>query len=462
MQTSHCEVETIVAPATAPGAAGVAVVRVSGANTSKIAEKLFSKAKQLFPTPGLLVYGEVVDQLATPATVLDQAMAVYFKGPKSFTGEDVLELHLHGGTYLTTRAIENILALGARMARPGEFSQRAFLNGKIDLTQAEAIADLIAAETQAQACVAAQQLQGKFSQAVIELGEPLRNVLAHIEATIDFPEEDIEPLTYQAWRGKIQEASTVLQSYIASYKVGRVMREGAKVVLAGLPNAGKSSLLNAISGEDRAIVTPIPGTTRDAVDVRISLDGLAVSFWDTAGLAQSNGKRQLDEVERLGVARSWNHIEQADLVLFVVDLGQELSESMSLYREIAKKNRVLLIANKLDIVDEVPRLEANNPHFISVKTGQGVGELIALLKQELLLESGETHRLLVTTARHVEALKVANQALQRAEEALTQQLPAELIAADVRSALWALEDIIGATPTEDILGRIFSTFCIGK
>jgi tRNA modification GTPase len=464
--------DTIAAPITAPGQAGVAIVRVSGKKTRHILSAVSPIAAKIISAPRSLQYSAICSADAADATpaVLDHGLLTFFPEPRSFTGEDCLEINLHGSPFLVTQLMQVLTRHGARLARPGEFTERAFLNGKIDLCQAEAIADMIAAETELQAKVAREQLEGKLSQAVSDLGEPLRNLLAEIEASIDFPDEDISPLQYSQWSGVVSAVAGTVDGYLQSFSQGRLCREGALVVLAGLPNAGKSSLLNQLLGEDRAIVTDIPGTTRDSIEERSSLGGLCVRFCDTAGLLDSSSARSADPVEILGVERSWKKLKQADLVVYVVDAAESATSSQQRpffqIRESAPK--LLVVANKSDIAPD--GFAAVNNAFqaadrtlaVSAKTGAGLTELRQRIVGELLSGAAPAASLVISNQRHFEALRGSRQALTAALDALKNQTPSEFVAADIRAALHGLEEIIGSTPTEDILGRIFSKFCIGK
>lgn len=465
--------DTIAAPITAPGAAAVSTLRISGRGVREALERLLPRAEKLFSAPRTLCYQAVFDTLSeSDGAVLDYALSAYFPGPDSFTGEDCAEISLHGSPYLLGRMLECLQSIGIRLAHPGEFSERAFHNGKLDLSQAEAVADLVNAESEAQAKVAREQLEGRLSTAVNELGEPLRNLLAEIEAYIDFPEEDIEPLAVEAWLKEIDSASAQAKRYISSFEQGRLCREGAQVVLVGLPNAGKSSLLNALVGDERAIVTPIPGTTRDSIEDRLSIGGLSVRLWDTAGIVSAESSRTPDEVEKLGIERSKKHLEQADLVLVLLDPeGSGAEQKQLIEHALSKGKKMIPVLNKADLLSEEEAGELLRSYteeaklegvLISATTHSGLKQLRTRIQKALLGESTQAASLLVCNRRHLEALTEANAGLERARDCVKQQQPAELCAFELRAALASLRDIVGLTSTEDVLGRIFSKFCIGK
>ena len=470
--------DTIVAPITAPGQAAVSVLRVSGPLVRTVIEHLCSAPSRVLNAPHTLILSKVFNRLSLEdeslPLVMDMALVAYFPAGASFTGEDSVEFHLHGSPFLLSRLLQNVLSLGARQAEPGEFTKRAYLNGRLDLVQAEAIADLVSAETEAQAQAASDQLQGKLSQAITELGEPLRNLLAELEALLDFPEEEIETLTLEQFSAILDRVLSSLTQFVESFHTGRLCREGASVVIAGAPNAGKSSLLNRLLGEDRVIVTASPGTTRDSIEERISLRGLLVRVWDTAGLVlgEHHAERELGEAERLGIERSWSRIQNADLALYLVDFRADFVDESVLFKQVCQcAKRTLFVINKLDLakacdvpalIESAKSIFGKTPVFISALNGDGLAELRELVLEHLAPRVLPSSSLLVTNQRHEEALKSARDLLLRARENLAGRLPLELVAVDLRAALGALDEIIGTTTAEDILGRIFSRFCIGK
>jgi tRNA modification GTPase len=411
----------------------------------------------------------VYTPLLSEDTVLDYALACFFPGPNSFTGEDILEISLHGSSVVVREVLREIYSQGIIHAEAGEFTKRAFLNGKLDLAQAEAVADLISSETEAQARIAKEQLEGKLSNALTLLGEPLRNVLAEIEAYIDFPDEDISPATSKEWERVTHGVLTNIEAYIRSFSKGKVLREGASLALAGIPNAGKSSLMNHLLGEERAIVTDTAGTTRDSIEERLELEGVLFRLWDTAGIVDEEefNERNINLPEQLGIKRSWKLIEQADLVLFLFDIQSDHSAQHVLLSRIEEKNpRCFVLVTKCDLhsgTHEMVHLRTSHQNVfpVSSKTGEGIDMLIQKVLSNVCGE-GDSNEVLISNERHFLVLKEAKEILSRTIEAIHLGQPTEYIAFEVRQVLTSLQEIVGVTSTEDILGRIFSKFCIGK
>lgn len=443
-------IETIAAIATPPGRGGVGIIRISGPKTTEIAQSILG----LLPKPRFAEYSVFQDQ---NGAAIDHGIALFFPKPHSFTGEDVLELHAHGGPVILDCLLHRILALGARLARPGEFSERAFLNDKLDLVQAEAIADLIDASSEQAARAAVRSLQGDFSKQIQQLVTALIHLRTYVEAAIDFPEEEVDFLTEGKISEKVSELLQQLQRLQSTARQGSLLREGMTVVIAGAPNAGKSSLLNALSGREVAIVTDIPGTTRDVLRDAIQIDGLPLHIIDTAGLRDS-----VDSVEQEGIRRAMLEIDSADRILLVVD-GTN-NAPLPLFFDKKLTNNFTIIRNKIDLLDETPVLqnEKGTPVIsLSAKTGAGVPllreHLKACMGYQANYEGGFTAR-----RRHLDALKRAGQALKNGHRQLATYRAGELLAEDLRQAQVALSEITGEFTSDDLLGNIFASFCIGK
>ena len=445
------EKDTIAAIATAPGQGGVGIVRVSGNKAGKIAEQLLGK----IPVPRYAHYTAFQDE---EKATIDNGIALYFEGPNSFTGEDILELQAHGGPIILDILLKRVLSLGARAARAGEFSERAFLNDKIDLAQAEAIADLIAAESNEAARAAVHSLNGEFSEEINNLVEQLTRLRIHVEAALDFPEEEIDFLADKVIENSLTAVIEKLQQVKASAQQGRLLKEGMTVVIAGKPNAGKSSLLNQLAGQETAIVTDVPGTTRDILREHIQIDGLPLHIIDTAGLRESE-----DVVEQEGIRRAMQEIEKADRLLYVMD-GDSKDEEKEIIDGFSKDLGITFVHNKIDKnngVVEVVELESNATDiFLSAKTGEGID----LLKQHLKKCMGYENRVegkYMARRRHMEAIEQAEKNLELAEINLKHK-QGELVAEELSQAQNQLASITGEFSSDDLLGRIFSDFCIGK
>ena len=446
------DTETIAAIATPPGKGGIGVVRVSGPLTQDICHSLFSKT----PVPRQACLLPFYDE---DGELLDRGIAIYFEAPHSYTGEDVLELQAHGGPVLLELLLQRIINLGARIARPGEFTERAFLNEKMDLTQAEAVVDLIESSSAQAARAAARSLDGSFSKVVDELQQQLTGLRTYIEAALDFPEEEIDFLS----DAELGERMNILQQRVATVNTtlrsGRILKDGIAVVILGSPNAGKSSLLNRLAGRDTAIVTEIAGTTRDVLREHIHIDGMPLHIIDTAGLRDS-----ADVIEQEGVRRAWREVEQADHVLLVVDDRSGVTEAdKKIIDTVPDGKRLDVIHNKIDLSGKPAQLlrEQQTTHiWLSLKTGEGVEQLLSFLKESVGYEQTAENSLLARR-RHITALQhvarhIENAALQLAQRA------GELAAEELRLAQQSLSELTGEFRSDDLLGEIFSGFCIGK
>ena len=442
--------DIIAAVSTAPGRGGIGVVRISGPHLENLQRGLVSRP--LAPRRATLVGFVDARGLA-----IDQGIAVYFPAPHSYTGEDVLELHGHGGPVVLQLLLKRCLELGARPAQPGEFTRRAYLNDKIDLAQAESVADLIDASTAEAARSALRSLQGAFSQRIDELLQGLIELRALVEAALDFPDEDVEFIRQADGAGRLAGLQAKLREVMSASQQGSLLREGLRVVLAGRPNVGKSSLLNRLAGEEIAIVTDIPGTTRDAVRQSVSIEGVPVHIIDTAGLRPAT-----DPVEKLGVARTWAAIEHADLVLLLLDATQgEIAADREIVRDLPAGPPRVTVMNKIDLVPHAPALEQGSGGYtvwLSAKTGEGVEFLRRALLESVGWKQG-AEGLFMARERHLHALQLAQQHL---EQASREMATLEFLAEELRLSQQALGSITGEFTPDDLLGEIFKRFCIGK
>ncbi len=455
----HTDTDTIAAVATAPGRGGVGIVRISG----KLARDIGDRITALRLEPRHAHYATFKD---SSANILDTGIGLFFPGPNSFTGEDVVELQGHGGPVVLDLLLQACCRLGARPARPGEFSERAFLNNKLDLTQAEAIADLINSTTEQAALNATRSLQGAFSQKIDQLVSQVTALRVYVEAAIDFPEEEIDFIEDGQVRERLQAIIEQMEQVQSAARQGSLMQEGMKLVIAGKPNAGKSSLLNALSGQDTAIVTPIEGTTRDVLREHIQIDGMPLHIVDTAGLRDAG-----DEVEQEGIRRAWNEMESADRILLVVDgsLASASEDDGSLIwpekdRHHTRDIPVTIIRNKCDLSQREPQL-LSGPHGsvveLSAKTGAGMDLLKTHLKSAMGYRDNSEGSF-SARSRHLQALARASRSLDIGMSQLVEQGAGELLAEDLRQCQDALGEITGTFTSHDLLGEIFSSFCIGK
>lgn len=450
--------DTIAAIATAQGRGGVGIVRVSGPLASQIAKQMTDRELK----PRYAHYGPFYTE---NQQALDEGLALYFIAPNSFTGEDVLELQGHGGPVVLDMLLQRCVELGARLARPGEFSERAFLNDKLDLAQAEAIADLIEASSTQAARNALRSLQGVFSQRVNALTEQLIALRIYVEAAIDFPEEEIDFLADGHILKLLTDVQAELKEVVREAGQGALLRDGMSVVIAGRPNAGKSSLLNSLAGYEAAIVTDIEGTTRDILREHIHIDGMPLHVTDTAGL-----RTTADQVEKIGVERALKAINEADRILLVVDAhSAEANDPFALWPEFLDSTpnpeKVTLIRNKVDLSGEPVEIHSNADGHITINLCARSGEGLELLREHLkncMGYSQTAESSFSARRRHLDALRQAEQFLENGYQQLTQASAGELLAEDLRMAQQALGEITGEFTADDLLGRIFSSFCIGK
>jgi tRNA modification GTPase len=460
--------DTIVALATPAGAGAIAVIRVSGDKAISIASNVFSSVsgKKLEHQKTHTIHlGHVKDE----SRIIDEVLASIFKNPHSYTGEDVVELSCHGSNYIQQEIIQLLLRQGCRMAQPGEFTLRAFLNGKMDLSQAEAVADLITSDSAASHQLAIQQMRGGFSSEIQRLRAELLNFASLIELELDFAEEDVEFADREEFQKLISKITQVLKRLIDSFATGNVLKNGIPVAIVGEPNVGKSTLLNALLNEERAIVSEIAGTTRDTIEDEITIGGIGFRFIDTAGIRET-----VDVIEGLGIQKTFQKMEQAQVVMMLFDSSQLTSEvaRQNTLLEIEKiKNKfpqkaLVVIANKVDQLsqDALAQLKASIPnlHLLSAKTGQGVDELKSVLLDFINTGALRNNETIVTNSRHYDALLKALEEIQKVQQAIDNNLSGDLLAIDIRQALYHFGEITGEISNDELLGNIFANFCIGK
>ena len=451
------QLETIAAVATPRGEGGISIVRISGVNALSILRQVFRPARQLSKYASRKLYlGHVVDQ---NGVIIDQVLAVFMPGPATYTGEDVVEIHAHGGLVVTAEVLRRVLQAGSRMALPGEFTERAFMSGKIDLVQAEAVIDLIQASAGIAARQAERHLEGELSVVVRSIRAGVLELLSQLRATVDFPDEDIPELSAEFIENTLSRLQAQVEQLLSTSFAGRVVREGIRVVIAGRPNVGKSSLLNALVGREKAIVTEFAGTTRDIVEEYVSFGGVPVRLMDTAGLHVAD-----DPVEKIGVERARDALKCADLVLVVLDRAQPLAEEDQQALELARDRQHLIVLSKADLkpaVDLPPSLQAN-ALAVSAVTGTGLEQLRAEIVSRVLGQDSVEDSVLVANARQEEALRQALGALSDARATLASGLPQDMLSVDLDQALTSLGALLGETTDEAVIADIFARFCIGK
>jgi len=458
--------DTIAAISTPLGVGGIGIVRLSGPQARQVFEKIFRRRGADGPLLSHHFYlGEVLHpQGPASGGVIDEVLAVFMEKPRTYTREDVVEIQAHSGILILQEILNAVLQSGARLAEPGEFTKRAFLNGRIDLTQAEAVIDLIQSRTRKSLGMANLQRQGRLGTEVRQVRDRLLDLLAQMEASIDFPEDEVPELSGENIRLQLQGALERLNSLLQTYEEGKVYREGVSAVIVGRPNVGKSSLLNALLREDRAIVTPVPGTTRDVIEEGVNVRGIFLKLMDTAGLHQTK-----DAVEGEGVRRTWDRLAQADLVIWVVDGSEPLTpDDLDILTEVRDKRTVVAInkndlplrVNLQDLAGQIPRVPLIP---VSALHHRRIGHLEDAIRDRVLNGTSESSsEILLSNLRHKHALERAREGLERAMEASRLKLSVEFLSVDLGTALQALGEVVGETTSEDLLERIFSQFCIGK
>jgi tRNA modification GTPase len=455
--------DTIAAISTPLGEGGIGIVRISGKESIKIADRIFKGEKPLKEIPShRATYGEIVD--SDTGEVIDEVLLTLFIAPKSYTAEDLVEISCHGGQLVLSRVLEQAVKCGARPAEPGEFTLRAFINGRIDLSQAEAVAEVIRAKTDLGLKLALKHLKGDLSEKINSYRDKLIDILARLEVEIDFSEEEIEPLDRNKVYEEIESIEGDLENLLATYDEGKILKEGLNVVIVGKTNVGKSSLLNALLKEDRAIVTPIPGTTRDTISEYINFGGVPIRLVDTAGYRISE-----DTIELEGLRRTKIEIDEADLLLLVIDTSIKIDdEDLDLKKQL-RKGRFLTVFNKIDIApsDLIRKNEESIKEKQLIKVSAIKGEGLEELRHSIVtacrsLKKDRTQGVIISSLRHKDALSRAKRSLRLARESLKKGMSPEFVAPDVMAALGAIGEVVGKTVTDDILNRIFSEFCIGK
>lgn len=453
--------DTIAAIATVLGEGGISIIRVSGSDALNIVSSIFigkNQRKLNDIKPYSMRYGHIIDK--NNQEVIDEVLVSYMKGPRSFTGEDCVEINCHGGYICTNRVLDQVTKSGARIAEPGEFSKRAFLNGRIDLSQAEAVMDLITSKTELSQRSALAQSEGRISREINNLRQQLLGTIAHIEATVDYPEDDLEEATGENVSKSLKEIIENIDYLLSTAEEGKILREGLNMVIIGKPNVGKSSLLNALLMDNRAIVTDVPGTTRDVIEEYVSLDGIPIKLVDTAGIRDTE-----DIVEKIGVEKSKEKINEADLIVLILDLSRPIEEEdREIINQVKNKKHIVLL-NKSDLekkldINEIKDL--NNIIEISAKNSYGLDKLKEKIKDMFFSGKIKASEVMITNNRHKEALYRARERCAAALETLDLGISIDLAVIDIRNAWMNLGEITGETVEEDLIDKIFSEFCLGK
>lgn len=452
---------TIAAISTAPGIGGIGIIRMSGEDCFKILDKIFKQKKpqSIDKIKGYTIkYGNIIDG----EEIIDEVLVSYFKEPKSYTSENMCEINSHGGIVVVNKILDLCIKNGAEMAEPGEFTKRAFLNGRMDLSQAEAVIDVINAKTDKEAKISMEQLEGNLSQKIEQIRKIIISVMADIEATIDYPEYDLEEVTNAKILKILEEVDTLLASLEKSFYNGKILREGISTAIIGRPNAGKSSLLNVILNEERAIVTDIEGTTRDTIEEYISIDGVPLKIIDTAGIRNAN-----DEVEKIGVNKAIEIAKKSDIIVAIFDSNKELNEEDEKILGLLKDKNAIIILNKIDLDKKIDtkKIESIGKPIveISTKTRAGIDEfyeeISKMFKLKEIANDGET---IVTNVRHKSIIINSRKNLEKAKEIINANMPIDIISTYLKEIIEELGKITGETVTEDVISEIFSKFCLGK
>jgi tRNA modification GTPase len=456
------EFDTIAAIATAIGESGISIIRVSGNNSLKIVDNIFKARNEksiLDIKPYTMRYGFIID---SNGDILDEVIVSFMKAPKSFTAEDTVEVNCHGGILATKIILEEILKNGARLAEPGEFTKRAFLNGRIDLSQAEAVMDIITSKTEASMKSAIMQADGRVSKEINRLRNKLIEIIAHIEATVDYPEDDLEEMTSEKTTAEIYKILDGIKNLILTADEGKILREGLKTAIVGKPNVGKSSLLNTLLEEKRAIVTEVAGTTRDVIEEYVNIAGIPINLIDTAGIRETE-----DIVEKIGVEKSKEKIEESDLIIFMLDSSSSLDEKDLEIIEYIKNKKYIVLLNKIDLprkIDIKDLKGINSGYIVEISAKNGFGTEKLKEKIETMFFGGDIKikEYLITNTRHKAALIRAKSNLEDAAQALSNTSAIDLASIDIRNAWHSLGEITGDTLEEDLIDKIFKDFCLGK
>ena len=452
---------TIAAISTAPGIGGIGIIRMSGENCFEVLEKIFKQKnpQNIEDIKGYTIkYGNIVDK----DEIVDEVLVSFFKAPKSYTAENMCEINSHGGIVIVNKILDLCIKNGAEVAEPGEFTKRAFLNGRIDLSQAEAVIDVINAKTDKEAKISMEQLEGSLSSKIEEIRKIIISVMADIEATIDYPEYDLEEVTNTKILNVLNEVDKLLESLEKSFYNGKILREGISTAIIGRPNAGKSSLLNVILNEERAIVTDIEGTTRDTIEEYISIDGVPLKIIDTAGIRTAS-----DEVEKIGVSKAIEIAKKSDIIVAIFDSNRELNEEDDKILELLKDKNAIIILNKSDLEKKIntSKIDKLNKPIVEISTKTRAGieefyeEISKMFKLKEIANDGET---IVTNVRHKNIIINSRKNLQKAKETILSNMPIDIISTYLKEIIEELGKITGETVTEDVINEIFSKFCLGK